>query len=153
MNRKKCSTCHHYTHFNGDRDAGPCVECRPAENKLPNWKPKYHDMVKGLCKPGQVLIDQLTPQKAHVQHMAIGISGEAGELLDAVKKYTVYNKTVDLVNIVEELGDIEFYLEGLRQGFGVTREETLLANIAKLGKRYEGLIYSDAAAQARADKQ
>ena len=151
MNGKKCSNCHHYNHNEADICAG-CVVIGQELNYA-NWKPKYAAMVAGLVKPGQVLIDQLTPQKAHVQHMAIGISGEAGELLDAVKKYTVYNKTVDLVNIVEELGDIEFYLEGLRQGFGVTREETLLANIAKLGKRYEGLIYSDAAAQARADKQ
>lgn len=85
--------------------------------------------------------------------MAIGVSGEAGELLDAIKKVVIYNKPIDRENVVEELGDIEFYLEGLRQSLGITREETIAANINKLGKRYEGLKYSDQAAQDRADKQ
>lgn len=85
--------------------------------------------------------------------MAVGVSGEAGELLDAIKKVAVYRKPVDRANVVEELGDLEFYMEGLRQGLGITREETLLANINKLSKRYEGLKYSDSAAQTRADKQ
>jgi hypothetical protein len=54
--------------------------------------------------------------------------------------------------VVEELGDLEFYMEGLRQATGITREETLAANIAKLGKRYQNHLYSDGQAQSRADK-
>jgi len=46
----------------------------------------------------------------------------------------------------------EFFLEGIRQRLGITREETLEANIDKLGLRYQGLKYSDQAAQDRADK-
>jgi len=114
---------------------------------------KFEDMVKALAKPGEAIISQLTPDTAHNIHMAIGIAGEAGELLDAIKKQAIYNKPVDRENVVEELGDLEFYMEGLRQRLGITREETLVANIAKLGKRYEGLKYSDQAAQVRADKQ
>jgi NTP pyrophosphatase (non-canonical NTP hydrolase) len=85
-------------------------------------------------------------------HMAIGISGEAGELLDAIKKQVIYRKPLDRENVLEELGDLEFYMEGIRQGLGITREQCLEANIAKLGKRYEGMKYTDGAAQERADK-
>jgi NTP pyrophosphatase (non-canonical NTP hydrolase) len=85
-------------------------------------------------------------------HMAIGISGEAGELLDAIKKQVIYRKPLDRENVLEELGDLEFYMEGIRQGLGITREQCLAANIAKLGKRYEGMRYTDTAAQERADK-
>lgn len=85
--------------------------------------------------------------------MTMGISGEAGELLDAIKKGVIYRKPLDRENIIEELGDIEFYLEGLRQQLHISREETLLANINKLSKRYEKLSYSNDAAQTRADKQ
>ena len=84
--------------------------------------------------------------------MTIGISGEAGELLDAVKKAVIYRKPLDIKNVIEELGDLEFYMEGLRQGLNITRDEVLEANIAKLSVRYNGLKYSDVSAQERADK-
>ena len=112
----------------------------------------HAEMVQALAKPGADIVASLTPETAHLLHMAVGVSGEAGELLDAVKKAAVYNKPIGLANVVEELGDLEFYMEGLRQGLGITREETLQGNIAKLSVRYNGLKYSDAAAQARADK-
>jgi NTP pyrophosphatase (non-canonical NTP hydrolase) len=117
----------------------------------------YSDMVKDLAKPGADIVTSLTPEMAHVLHMAIGISGEAGELLDAVKKAAIYCKPIDRENVIEELGDLEFYMEGLRQGFGITREEVLTTNIYKLAlgpkARYKGGKYSDKAAQDRADKQ
>lgn len=112
----------------------------------------YEEMVKTLAKPGADIVETLTPEKAHYLHMAVGIVGEAGELIDGIKKAVIYNKSLDRDNMVEELGDIEFYLEGLRQGLGITREETLAGNISKLKVRYDGLKYSDAQAQARADK-
>lgn len=111
----------------------------------------FEDMVAGLAKPGDAIIASLTPEKAHQLHMAVGISGESGELLDAIKKAVIYNKPLDRENVIEELGDLEFYMQGLRAGLGITRNETIQANIAKLGKRYsQG--YSDQAAQDRADK-
>jgi NTP pyrophosphatase (non-canonical NTP hydrolase) len=112
----------------------------------------YGDMVATLAKPGDDILASLTPLKCHLWHMASCIPGEAGELFDAVKKHVIYNKPMDRLNVVEELGDLEFYMEGLRQGLGITREETLAANVAKLGERYKGLKYSDKAAQERADK-
>lgn len=113
---------------------------------------EHSELVRALVKPGEKIVDSMTAIGADLLHMAVGVSGEAGELLDAVKKHVIYNKPIDLENIVEELGDLEFYMEGLRQNLGITREETLTANIAKLSVRYAGLTYSDQAAQDRADK-
>ncbi len=112
----------------------------------------YSDMVKSLAKPGEQILNEIDPSQMHLMHMAIGVSGEAGELLDAVKKSSIYQKTIDRENVIEELGDIEFYLEGLRQGLNITREETIIANKDKLGKRYANFKYSNEAAQDRADK-
>lgn len=116
----------------------------------------FANMVRELAKPGQEIIFSLTPARAHLLHMAVGVSGEAGELLDSVKKYVIYNKQLDLVNLIEELGDIEFYLEGIRQVTGITREQTIEANIDKLltgdKARYKEGQYTDQAAQDRADK-
>ena len=81
----------------------------------------------------------------------MGVSGEAGELLDAIKKFAIYNKTLDIDNVVEELGDIEFYLAMIRRTLGIHREVTLRHNITKLLKRYPA-GYTDMAAQLRADK-
>jgi NTP pyrophosphatase (non-canonical NTP hydrolase) len=112
----------------------------------------HPELVKALAKPGQKIIDGLNPISAHNIHMAIGIVGEAGELIDAIKKQAIYCKELDLTNVIEELGDLEFYMEGLRASLGITREQTLEANIAKLSKRYASLTYTDKAAQERADK-
>lgn len=113
---------------------------------------QHAEMVAALVKKGDAIMETMTPERIAMVHAAIGVSGEAGELLDAVKKVVIYNREIDMVNMIEELGDLEFYLQDLRHILGVTREQTLLANIGKLAKRYEGFKYTDAAAQARADK-
>lgn len=171
------------------------------------------ELVRALAKPGEDILLSLDAHKCHMLHMAVGLSGEAGELLDAVTEE----------NTLEELGDAFFYLEGLLQGVGSTVAEFTAAwsvrahhsdqrydlervtvhaaellddvkryviydkpldlgslqknaakllerlyavmdgfkftdeavhadNLRKLGKRYASLTYSDAAAQARADK-
>jgi|SRR5687768_86663 len=109
-------------------------------------------MVRTLRKDPSQIMEELTPHKMNILHAVIGVSGEAGELLDAVKKACVYNQPTPFDNIVEELGDIEFYLEQLRQALGITREQTIDANIAKLSIRYAGMVYSNEAAALRADK-
>lgn len=117
---------------------------------------EFSAMVGVLAKPGAVIVEQLTPAKAHLLHMALGVSSDSGELLDAVKKHAVHNKALDITNVIEELGDIEFFLEGLRSALGITRERVLTANMEKLltGKnaRYASGAYSDAEAAARSDK-
>ena len=125
-----------------------------------NEKQKEHQMntithpelVAALKKPGDQIIKELTPGGADLLHMAVGVSGEAGELLDAVKKKTIYNKPLDIENVIEELGDLEFYMEGIRQILCITREQCLEHNIAKLSKRYAAGKFSNEQAAARADK-
>lgn len=112
----------------------------------------YESFVLELKKPGEDILAELTPEQACVWHMATGISTEAGELLDAVKKWTIYQKELDLFNVIEELGDLEFYMAGLRESLGISRDLVLSENIAKLRVRY-GVRYSNAAARDRADKK
>jgi NTP pyrophosphatase (non-canonical NTP hydrolase) len=114
---------------------------------------QWQQMVLKLAKPGAAILESLDPAKVDLMHAAVGISGEAGELLDAVKKAVIYNKPLDVQNIIEELGDLEFYMEQLRNNILllITREVCLRANYEKLNKRYKN-GYSDSAAQQRADK-
>lgn len=117
-------------------------------------------MAKTLAKDPRLIASHLVNNSnlTHLLHMAVGISGEAGELLDAIKKLTIYAKpyTSEVhANIIEELGDIEFYMQELRRVLDLSRADILIANMNKLqdgpNARYsEG--YSDEAAEARADK-
>lgn len=114
----------------------------------------YEAFVASRCKPGHDIQDFSGGEK-HLLHMLLGMAGEVGELVDAFKRYLIYDQPLDVENVREELGDIEYFLAGLRLGFldmgGSTRPEILAANVAKLSARYpEG--YSNQAAQERADK-
>lgn len=109
-------------------------------------------MVTALAKDGALIKAELTPADADLLHMGVGVSGEAGELLDAIKKATIYRKELDVENVIEELGDLEFYMERIRQIIGVSREEILKRNVAKLSKRYSSGKYSNDQAKERADK-
>ena len=110
-------------------------------------------LVSDLKKSSKEIINELKPEQADALHMAVGIAGEAGELLDAIKKWSIYQKPIDLENVIEELGDLEFYMEGLRQSLNLTRVQTLVENIAKLQKRYSKGQYSNDQANERADKK
>ena len=112
----------------------------------------YEQFVQSIVKPGHDILVQLTPLQASILHMAVGVSGEAGELLDAIKKHAVYQKQLDFDNVREEVGDILFYLTGLLNELGLTINECMEANVEKLSKRYPEKMYTNAAAIARADK-
>lgn len=114
---------------------------------------KHAHMVSVLMKKGEDILKTLTPLQVDAIHCALGVTGEAGELGDAIKKWVIYCKEIDIENIVEELGDLEFFMERIRTIFAITREQTLVANMMKLAKRYEGFEYSNEAAQDRKDKE
>lgn len=71
-----------------------------------------------------------------VEHMIIGISTEAGELLDAFKKHKFYKRELDIKNIKEEIGDLCWYLYQLCDEIGYSMDEARTDNIEKLLKRY-----------------
>lgn len=114
---------------------------------------KFGNMVFSLAKSGGAILNTLDVQKVDLWHHTSCIPGEAGELFDAVKKWIIYNGPLDRENVIEELGDLEFYMEGVRQNLGITREETLKCNMIKLSKRYPNFDYSNHNAINRADKE
>lgn len=72
-------------------------------------------------------------------------------MVDAIKKTWIYGKPLDRENVLEESGDLLFYLQALLTECGFTLDDAMTANVAKLRKRYPA-GYTDAAAIARADK-
>lgn len=117
----------------------------------------YSEMVQSLSKSGHDILKELSPTKCEMWHHASCIQGEAGEIFDVVKKHIIYNKEWTEENqnhLIEELGDLEFYLEGLRQAFRINRQVCLDRNAEKLAKRYgDDFQYSNESAQLRKDKE
>src|SRR3990172_4483021 len=70
-------------------------------------------------------------------HAFLGLSTEIGELADEFKKHLFYNQTLDMSNIVEEVGDLLWYIAILLDHCGVKDiTKCMEANIQKLKKRY-----------------
>jgi NTP pyrophosphatase (non-canonical NTP hydrolase) len=116
-------------------------------------------IAEGETKPSQVRYDQFVKQlfKADTEegmmiHAVLGIASEAGELVDAIKKRCIYGKVLDIENVIEELGDLRFYMEALMNVLDISDREVLQYNANKLAKRYKSFTYSNEAAIARADK-
>ena len=112
----------------------------------------FEKMTIALAKDGEQIKQEITPEQANLLHMGVGVSTEANELLDAMKKHTIYQNPLDVENVKEELGDLLFYMSNLMQSVGLSFEEILQHNIDKLSVRYSKGSYSNAQAQERADK-
>ena len=89
--------------------------------------------------------------KFNLTHAAMGLSGEAGEFTDCIKKYVVYGQSLDKSNAIEEIGDILWFAALACDTLGVDMELVAQRNIAKLKTRYPEK-YSDEHAGLRMDK-
>lgn len=67
---------------------------------------------------------------------ALGATGEAGELADAIKKHIYHNHPLAPENVAKELGDMMWYISLMAEVFGYTLQEVAEMNIEKLRKRY-----------------
>lgn len=81
-------------------------------------------------------IPERLARQGRLIHGALGVSTEAGELLDALKKHVYYDKPLDTVNVIEEAGDILWYLAIILAAAGSNFDEAMTRNIEKLRNRY-----------------
>lgn len=104
----------------------------------------YQQLAMRTAKPMEVQDD--------LPHAALGLTGEAGEFADCIKKHWAYSQPLDNKNAVEELGDLLWYVALACNALGVSMQEVAAINIEKLRKRYP-TMYQDELAAFRADKQ
>lgn len=76
------------------------------------------------------------PKIIDAYHGAAGICAESGELLDAYTKYLWHDRKLEPSNILEEIGDILFYVNAVLKAHGFTFEQAMQVNINKLRNRY-----------------
>jgi len=77
----------------------------------------------------QTSIDKLTLS-------ALGLAGESGEVADSIKKVLYQGHHLDIMHIVEELGDVLWYLTLACNAVECTLEDVMNVNVAKLRERY-----------------
>jgi NTP pyrophosphatase (non-canonical NTP hydrolase) len=92
------------------------------------YYPHCGDTVAVIRKPDLLPVDIL--------HAVMGVSTEAGELLDVAKKAMFYGKDVDLINLDEEIGDVLWYIAIYCNARGTTIEELAHMNNQKLKVRF-----------------
>lgn len=66
----------------------------------------------------------------------MGLNGESGECIDIMKKHIFQGHELDREHLIEELGDVAWYLAVCCEGLGVSLEEVMEKNIEKLRARY-----------------
>lgn len=69
---------------------------------------------------------------------ALGLTGEAGEFNDMLKKWIFHDKELDTEHLKKELGDVCWYIALACDAFGWDLDEILQKNIDKLTARYHG---------------
>ena len=69
-------------------------------------------------------------------NMVIGLVGEAGEVLDLLKKHRYQGHDLNKKKLAEELGDVFYYLAGVATSVNLDLDKVAQGNIDKLLKRY-----------------
>ena len=66
----------------------------------------------------------------------MGLCGEAGEVIDLVKKHLHQGHPLNKDDLIKELGDVAWYLAEVSYAIDVDLETVLTSNIEKLKKRF-----------------
>lgn len=73
---------------------------------------------------------------ADPRSLALGVGGEAGEIMEIIKKGFRPGAQVDVEHLEEEIGDEMWYLAALADIYGLSLQDIALKNIKKLKARY-----------------
>ncbi|WP_445671782.1 nucleoside triphosphate pyrophosphohydrolase family protein [Paenibacillus sp. FSL L8-0708] len=69
-------------------------------------------------------------------NFGMGLSGEAGEVTDLLKKVVFHGHTLDAAELETELGDVLWYVAALANTAGLSLAGIAEKNVAKLRTRY-----------------
>lgn len=89
-------------------------------------------------------IRALDEDEARMLNAAMGMAGEAGEIVDDFKKYLFHGHPFDVERFEKEVGDILWYAAQMARGLGTSLDEVARKNIEKLRRRYPDGFSSEA---------
>lgn len=90
---------------------------------------EYQDLAQVTAQITDIMEDK-------VINGCMGMNGEAGECIDLLKKYLFQGHTLNKEKLMDECGDVLWYIAETAKGLGYTLDEVAEHNIAKLKARY-----------------
>jgi len=76
------------------------------------------------------------PRHTRIAVASMGLAGETGELIDALKKWVAHGHELDLGHVESELGDILWYVAEIATILDLRLADIAEKNEAKLNARY-----------------
>lgn len=86
---------------------------------------------KAMC-----YLNDKTKQEDLLLNSAMGLCGEAGEVIDLIKKEKFHGHELDKNELIKELGDVAWYLAQAATALDIYLEDILQVNLNKLALRY-----------------
>lgn len=77
-----------------------------------------------------------------IPHIALGLTGEAGEVADVVKKGQYFGGAINFEKLEKECGDVLWYLQSFCNVLGLTLEQLAVKNIDDLCVKRPDLGYT-----------
>lgn len=101
-----------------------------------NIKNQYGGQTMKLNEYQELSARTANPHENEILNYGLGISGEAGEVSDLIKKSQFHGHDISLDKVKKELGDVLWYLSQIARISGLSLEEVAQGNIDKLKARY-----------------
>ena len=78
-----------------------------------------------------------------LRNAVYGLNGESGEVIDILKKHEFQGHELNVPKLVDELGDVAWYLALACTALSITLDDVMQHNIDKLRNRYPEGFNSD----------
>lgn len=86
----------------------------------------------------------LTTGELRLAYLGLGLTGEAGEVAEHIKKHIGHGHDLDIEKLAKELGDVLWYVAVMADALGLELGDIATRNIEKLRKRYPDGFSSEA---------
>lgn len=84
-------------------------------------------------------VSRTTPSENRTEALtigALGLAGEAGEVIDLLKKHLYHGHPLDLPTLATELGDVLWYMAYICNTMYISLDMVMAMNVDKLRERY-----------------
>jgi NTP pyrophosphatase (non-canonical NTP hydrolase) len=97
---------------------------------------EYHGLTMDSYQANAVRTAQGMEDPNMLANWGLGLAGEAGEVIELIKKHLYHGKELDKDALIKELGDVMWYVAAICSQVGLSLEDVAERNVAKLSARY-----------------